>query len=47
MWECAMWEQNMRWEHGDFVQAIRYCKIANKLYNCMMNFPKINELKPL
>lgn len=40
MFDDANWEQRFRWEVGDFKQSIRYCKIANRLYNAMMNYPK-------
>lgn len=45
MWENACIEQEFRWSVGDFAQSIRYCKIANRLYNTMMNFPLENILK--
>lgn len=44
MWEDANWEQSFRWSVGDFKESIRYCKIANRLYNCMMSFPTGNVM---
>lgn len=44
MWETANWEQGFRWSVGDFKESIRYCKIANRLYNAMIAMPGENIL---
>lgn len=44
MHDDAYWAQAAMWELGCFGEAIRYCKIANRLYNAMMAFPGENIL---
>jgi len=45
MYDTANWEQDFRWNIGDFKESIRYCKIANRLLKAMGNMPVENTLK--
>lgn len=42
MWEDALYAQDVYWQHGAFGEAIRYCRIANWLFDKMMKFEKEN-----
>lgn len=44
MWEDALYAQDVYWTHGAFGEAIRYCRIANYLFDKMMKFEKENIL---